>query len=128
MTLLDLTPRVDATERTATLPVVIIGAGPIGLATAANLVERTIDFIVFESGGEVAASIRVWGHTQLFSPWRHVVDPASRRLLEALGWELPYPDRAHRYRVSQGVSRTAGCRGCDRIARPYRRPGDRRDS
>lgn len=94
MTLLDLTPRVADTDRLATLPVAIIGAGPIGLAAAANLVERGIDFIVFESGDEVAASVRAWGHTRLFSPWKHLVDPASRRLLEARGWELPDPERA----------------------------------
>ncbi|WP_439593368.1 FAD-dependent oxidoreductase, partial [Microbacterium sp.] len=94
MTLLGLTPRVTTSARIATLPVVIIGAGPIGLAAAANLVERGIDFIVFESGAEVAASVRSWGHTRLFSPWKHLVDPASRRLLEAQGWELPEPERA----------------------------------
>lgn len=94
MTLLDLTPRVSFTDRLATLPVAIIGAGPIGLAAAANLVERGIDFIVFESGDQVAASVRAWGHTRLFSPWKHLVDPTSRRLLESTGWELPAPDRA----------------------------------
>ncbi len=38
--------------------------------------------------------MREWGHTRLFSPWKHLVDPASRRLLEAQGWELPDPERA----------------------------------
>lgn len=94
MTLLDLTPRVVEASPLSTLPVAIIGAGPIGLAAAANLVERGIDFIVFESGGEVAASVRAWGHTRLFSPWKHLVDPASRRLLEVRGWSLPDPERA----------------------------------
>lgn len=94
MTLLDLTPRTVATDRVATLPVAIIGAGPIGLAAAANLVERGIDFVVYEAGDEVAASVRSWGHTRLFSPWKHLVDPASRRLLERQGWELPDPQRA----------------------------------
>ncbi|HWI30686.1 MAG TPA: NAD(P)-binding domain-containing protein [Microbacterium sp.] len=94
MTLLDLTPRVTGTDRRTTLPVAIIGAGPIGLAAAANLVERGIDFVVFEAGDEVAASVRAWGHTRLFSPWKHLVDPASRRLLEARGWEMPDPERA----------------------------------
>lgn len=94
MTLLDLTRRVDATDRVATLPVVIIGAGPVGLAAAAHLVERGIDFMVYEAGDEVAASVRAWGHTRLFSPWQHLVDPASRRLLEMRGWELPDPERA----------------------------------
>ncbi|WP_344090519.1 NAD(P)-binding domain-containing protein [Microbacterium deminutum] len=94
MTLLDLTPRVVENDRLATLPVVIIGAGPIGLAAAANLVERGIEFAMFEAGDEVAASVRAWGHTRLFSPWKHLVDPSSRRLLEERGWQLPDPDRA----------------------------------
>ena len=94
MTLLDLTPRVSEASRLSTLPVVIIGAGPMGLAAAAHMVERGIDFVVFEAGDEVAASVRSWGHTRLFSPWKHLVDPASRRLLEERGWELPDPDRA----------------------------------
>ena len=94
MTLLDLTPRIAENDRLATLPVAIIGAGPIGLAAAANLVERGIDFVVLEAGSEVAASVRAWGHTRLFSPWKHLVDPASRRLLEEGGWELPDPERA----------------------------------
>lgn len=89
MTLLDLTPRTVVADRLATLPVVIIGAGPIGLAAAANLVERGIDFTILEAGEQAASSIRLWGHTRLFSPWRHLIDPASRRLLEAAGWTAP---------------------------------------
>jgi thioredoxin reductase len=93
MTLIDLTPPAARTDRLAGLPVAIIGAGPIGLAAAANLVERGIDFRVYEAGDEVGDSIRRWGHTRLFSPWRHLVDPASRRLLEAEGWVHPDPDQ-----------------------------------
>jgi thioredoxin reductase len=94
VTLIDLTPPATRTDRLAGLPVAIIGAGPIGLAAAANLVERGIDFRIYEAGDSVADSIRRWGHTRLFSPWRHLVDPASRRLLEAAGWTHPDPDRA----------------------------------
>lgn len=75
-----------------THPVAIIGAGPIGLAAAANLVERNVPFIVLEAGSTVGASIREWGHVQLFSPWQHCIDPASRRLLEEEGWAAPRPD------------------------------------
>lgn len=89
VTMLDLTPRVAVSDRLATLPVVIIGAGPIGLAAAANLAERGIDFTILEAGDRIAHSIQLWGHTRLFSPWRHLVDPASRRLLEATGWVMP---------------------------------------
>jgi len=92
MTLVDLTVPSLHSRRLDTLPVAIIGAGPIGLAAAANLVERGIDFVVYESGGQVGSSIRQWGHTRLFSPWKHVVDPVSRRLLEATGWELRAPE------------------------------------
>lgn len=89
VTMLDLTPRVAEADRLATLPVVIIGAGPIGLAAAANLSERGIDFTILEAGTCIADSVRRWGHTRLFSPWRHLIDPASRRLLEASGWAMP---------------------------------------
>ncbi|MEJ1087148.1 NAD(P)-binding domain-containing protein [Microbacterium sp. Mu-80] len=92
MTLLDLTPRTATSDRMAALPVVIIGAGPIGLAAAANLVERGIDFTILEVGDRVSSSIRLWGHTRLFSPWRHLIDPAARRLLEAAGWSAPTDD------------------------------------
>ncbi|MFF5624034.1 FAD-dependent oxidoreductase [Microbacterium sp. NPDC012755] len=94
VTLLDLTPRTVASDRLSTLPVVVIGAGPIGLAAAANLAERGIDVMILEAGERVAASVQRWGHTRLFSPWRHLVDPASRRLLEASGWAMPTEGRA----------------------------------
>jgi thioredoxin reductase len=73
-------------------PVAVLGAGPVGLAAAANLHERGIPFVVFEAGDDVAASIRDWAHVQLFSPWRFDIDPAARRLLETSGWNAPDPD------------------------------------
>jgi thioredoxin reductase len=89
MTLIDLTTPVVRSSRLDGLPVAIIGAGPIGLAAASNLVERGIDFVIYESGSDAGASIRKWAHIRFFSPWRHLVDPASRRLLEATGWTAP---------------------------------------
>lgn len=89
MTLVDLTTPAVRSNRLDGLPVAIIGAGPIGLAAAANLVERGIDFVVYESGPDAGASIQKWAHIKFFSPWRHLVDPASRRLLEATGWTAP---------------------------------------
>ncbi|TCC54370.1 FAD-dependent oxidoreductase [Kribbella pittospori] len=71
-------------------PVVVIGAGPIGLAAAAHLAERGIDFTVLEAGQSVAAAIGEWRHVKLFSPWRYDIDSAARRLLEqAGGWTEP---------------------------------------
>ncbi|MCC5576283.1 FAD-dependent oxidoreductase [Microtetraspora sp. AC03309] len=73
-------------------PVVVIGAGPIGLAAAAHLVKRDLPFLVLESGVGPAASVRRWGHVRLFSPWRYNTDAAARRLLSAAGWLSPDPE------------------------------------
>lgn len=74
------------------LPVVVIGAGPVGLSAAAHLVDRGREVLVVEAASEVAASLRDWGHVRLFSPWRYNVDKVAARLLEAAGWTLPPPD------------------------------------
>ena len=71
------------------LPVAIIGAGPVGLAAAANLVERGIAVKVYEAGQEAGANIRGWGHVRLFSPWEFNIAPAARALLANVGWEEP---------------------------------------
>jgi thioredoxin reductase len=69
--------------------VVVIGAGPVGLAAAAHLAARGMDFVVLEAGDGVASSVSDWGHVRLFSPWRYNTDPAARALLEATGWTSP---------------------------------------
>jgi thioredoxin reductase len=74
------------------LPIAIIGAGPVGLAAAAHLVERKMPFLVFEAGPRVGHSALAWGHVQLFSPWQYCIDPAAARLLEATGWQAPDPE------------------------------------
>lgn len=95
MTLIDLTAPTVRDSQLHALPVAIIGAGPIGLAAAAHLVERGLDFVIYEAGDTVASSMRSWGHIRLFSPWKHLIDPAARRLLEASGWtEPPHQDAA----------------------------------
>ncbi|MCP2323276.1 thioredoxin reductase [Hamadaea flava] len=73
-------------------PVAVIGAGPIGLAAAAQLATRGLDFVVLEAGDTVAASIAEWAHVRLFSPWRFDTDPAARALLEQTGWTAPDPE------------------------------------
>lgn len=77
------------TSSTTTLPVAIIGAGPVGLAAAAHLAERQEPLVVIEAGLGPGAAIREWGHVQVFSPWRYNIDSAARRLLEATGWSMP---------------------------------------
>jgi Pyridine nucleotide-disulphide oxidoreductase len=73
--------------------VAVIGAGPVGLAAAAQLAERKLPFIVFETGNGPAAAMHQWGHVTFFSPWRFNVDGAAERLLEETGWVRPNPDR-----------------------------------
>lgn len=74
------------------LPVVVIGAGPVGLAAAAHLVERGLDFLLLEAGEQAGAAVAQWGHVRLFSPWKYNIDAAARRLLKAAGWAEPDPD------------------------------------
>ncbi|MEV4666191.1 NAD(P)-binding domain-containing protein [Microbacterium sp. LWO12-1.2] len=79
------------------LPVVVIGAGPQGLAAAAHLVERDENVIVVEQGHGPAAAVSEWGHVRLFSAWPELTDTAARRLLEPTGWSAPvsgYPTGA----------------------------------
>lgn len=72
-----------------TLPVAIIGAGPVGLAAAAHLVTRGETPLIFETGASVGANMLKWGHVQVFTPWQYVTDKAARALLEPTGWQHP---------------------------------------
>ncbi|MEV7606548.1 NAD(P)-binding domain-containing protein [Paenarthrobacter sp. NPDC089322] len=76
-------------ESLKNLPVAVIGAGPIGLAAAAHLLERGLEPVIFEAGSGAGAAIEEWRHIRLFSPWRFNLDAAAVRLLEAGGWESP---------------------------------------
>ena len=76
-------------ESTKALPVAVIGAGPVGLAAAAHLLERGLEPLLFEAGPTAGAAIEQWRHIRLFSPWRFNLDAAALRLLEATGWEAP---------------------------------------
>jgi thioredoxin reductase len=80
-----------AAVASAGLPVVVIGGGPVGLAAAANLLERGLEPLVLEAGDRVGSAISEWGHVSLFSPWAFTVDPASRRLLNRTAWREPDP-------------------------------------
>lgn len=71
------------------LPVAVIGAGPVGLAAAAHLIQRGLPVKVYEAGDTVAANVRDWGHVRLFSPWQYNTDAAARALLQAHGWQEP---------------------------------------
>lgn len=55
-------------SRQTALPVAVIGAGPVGLAAAAHLMESAITPVVLARDARVGASVAEWGHVQLFSP------------------------------------------------------------
>ncbi|MET9803121.1 NAD(P)-binding domain-containing protein [Streptomyces sp. NPDC006368] len=71
------------------LPVVVIGAGPVGLAAAAHLTGRGIEPLVLEAGPVAGGAVREWGHVRLFSPWSELIDPAAEKLLAPTGWTTP---------------------------------------
>ncbi|MFC7976634.1 NAD(P)-binding domain-containing protein [Streptomyces cinereoruber] len=74
---------------TEQLPVVVIGAGPAGLAAAAHLVDRGLQPLVLEAGAQAGAAVREWAHVRLFSTWGELTDPAAEKLLAPTGWVKP---------------------------------------
>ncbi|MBW0368301.1 FAD-dependent oxidoreductase [Ensifer adhaerens] len=79
-------------DHTSDLPVAVIGAGPVGLAAAAHLLQRGLQPVVFERGEGPGSSLIEWGHVRVFSPWQYVLDKAAQALLEDSGWTQPDPD------------------------------------
>lgn len=72
-------------------PVAVIGAGPIGLAAAAHLLDSGETPLVLEMADGVGGNIRSWAHVPTFSPWQYNVDKVSQTLLETHGWQMPTP-------------------------------------
>lgn len=71
------------------LPIAIIGGGPIGLAATAHLTLKNIPFIVFEAGQSVGQNMLSWSHVRVFSPWKYNIDKAAKELLEQTNWMAP---------------------------------------
>jgi N-acetylglutamate synthase-like GNAT family acetyltransferase/thioredoxin reductase len=71
------------------LPVAVLGAGPVGLAAVAKLLERGLPFVALEAGDSVGANLVDYGHVRLFSPWKYNVDASMAQLLTATGWVAP---------------------------------------
>jgi thioredoxin reductase len=75
-----------------TLPVVVIGAGPVGLAAAAHTLARGLTPIVLEAGSRIGEGVRTWGHVRMFSPWKFAIDSAAEEILARHGWTKPPVD------------------------------------
>src|SRR5690242_6651690 len=74
------------------LPIVIIGAGPVGLAAAAHTIARGLTPLVLEAGPRVGDGVRRWGHVRMFSPWKYAIDSTAAGILGKYGWIPPSPD------------------------------------
>ncbi len=71
------------------LPVAVVGAGPVGLAAAAQLAQREATPLVLEAGPSVGTCVLEWGHVRVFSPWKYNTDPVARAMLARHGWTAP---------------------------------------
>lgn len=81
----------SVTAPTSDQPLVVVGAGPIGLAAAAYAQSRGVPAMVLEAGPAAGASVSEWAHVRLFSAWSELVDPAAEKLLAPTGWVAPDP-------------------------------------
>lgn len=70
-------------------PIAIIGAGPVGLAAAAHLIERGLEPFIFEKGDCPGAAVGEWEHVRVFTPWRYILDQSASKMLRSSGWSEP---------------------------------------
>lgn len=79
----------EAPQVETDLPIAVLGAGPVGLAAVAQLIERGLPFVALEAGSSVGANLLDYGHVRLFSPWKYNLDAAVVRRLKPTGWTAP---------------------------------------
>ncbi|CAF3739243.1 unnamed protein product [Rotaria socialis] len=60
----------------------IIGSGPIGLECGLHALKHGYQFIIFESGDDIANNVRLWSHVQLFTPLNMNVSLLGKNLLK----------------------------------------------
>ncbi len=71
--------------------IIIIGAGPVGIAAAAHAIDRGLTPIILEKGSNAGYAMAQWGHVQVFTPWKYLVDKQVEQLLNKTDWV--YPDK-----------------------------------
>ena len=72
--------------------VIVVGAGPIGIAAAAHLLDRGLNPIVLEKGANAGHAMNQWGHVRVFTPWQYIYDKAVLGLLAESKWSKPQDD------------------------------------
>jgi thioredoxin reductase len=75
-----------------TRTVAILGAGPVGLAAAAHVLQRGMVPLILEQGDAIGHAVRVWEHVPMFSNWRYNIDRAAAHRLASTGWQEPDPE------------------------------------
>ncbi len=75
-----------------TKTVAILGAGPVGLAAAAHVLQRDMVPLILEQGNAIGHAVRAWGHVPMFSNWRYNIDRAAAHRLDGTGWQEPDPE------------------------------------
>jgi len=71
--------------------IAIIGAGPIGLHAALAAQARGFEAAIYERG-EIADSVKRWGHIRMFSPFSMNLSSSGLDLVRGLGRRLPAED------------------------------------
>ena len=102
----------DTNDGVARELVIIIGAGPAGLAAAETLAKRRIDYIVLEKGPSVAAALRrVDPEMRLLSPKGLSLMP-DMRVASSAPVYLPFETLVHeleRYQQQHGLKVSVNC-------------------
>jgi cation diffusion facilitator CzcD-associated flavoprotein CzcO len=68
-------------------PVVVIGAGPVGLAAATHLLERRLTPVILEAGDQPAASVTATPEP----PTARFCRVTDQLLRSVRGWQFPLP-------------------------------------
>ncbi|QFT54812.1 aldehyde dehydrogenase family protein [Microbulbifer sp. THAF38] len=60
--------------------VIVIGAGPIRIAAAAQFLSRGLQPLVLEKGTSAGSAMLEWGHVRVFTPWSYMIDEVLKKV------------------------------------------------